>query len=91
MGKRMGRGKIQNWNKTEKSLFPNYPFTIMRTALHIIYHMQLVIHTDFEIYCFGNECKYRNLYKYILCIVISIFTLIHLLFLSIVTYTEHPL
>lgn len=85
-----GRFKIGRKQKSP-CLFPNHPFTIISTVLDIIYHIQLVRHTDFEIYCFGIECKSRNLYKYTLGIFFSIFTLILLLFLSIVTYIEHPL
>ena len=92
-GKESGEGGDSRLGRKQKSLclFPNYPFTIISTALDIIYHMQLVRHSDFEIYCFGIEYKSRNLCKYILCIIFSIFTLILLLFLSIVTYIEHLL
>ena len=87
-----GRGRLKIGRKQKSlCLFPNYPFTIISTALDIIYHMQLVRHSDFEIYCFGIEYKSRNSCKYILCIIFSIFTLILLLFLSIVTYIEHLL
>lgn len=56
------------------------------TAFDITYHMELVRHTDFESYCCGTEI-HLEMSTNTLGIDACNFTLIHLLFFSIVMHT----
>lgn len=77
-------------NRKSPCPFLNYFFNGLTTAFDITYHMQLVRHTDFGFYCCGTEIR-PEMSTNTLGIDACHFTLIHLLFFSIVTYTKHPL